>query len=272
MTTSFRNARLQVRAGTSIETLQKIVINDDANPFELNSDAFNGRGVVRVRDYTGVNKAAAQSSQYFDAYSDMFSIQVQGRFLIPATADDIVFGNAFDTPLRLPPGSSIALRFAKWFDPAIELDLYADKPKAFSPLVVTMNTLKVQVSPNTLPPWPSSSGERIDEDPSIFNIEAGQRRKVLCDSGKRKNFKIKPDMVFTMDFYNGYLNFDKCAIQIPGFEIQVLKYWDGQPLRYIAKMRDDSATFFIIEFTLVDEQTSERDSVNESKPMDSDID
>ncbi|KAI9287010.1 hypothetical protein BC943DRAFT_379069 [Umbelopsis sp. AD052] len=272
MVNSFRNARLQVRAGTSVETLQKIVVNDDANPFELNSDSFKGRGVVRVREYTGVNKAAAPSSKYFDEHADKFSIQIQGRFLTSATADDIVFGNAFDAPLRLPAGSSIAMNFAKWFDPAIELDLYADKPKAFSPLVVTMNSLDVQVKPDTLPPWPSASGQRIEEDASIFDIGAGQRRKVLCDQAKRKNFEITPDMVFSMDFYNGYLDFDKCAIQIPGFEIQVLKYWDGQPLRFIAKMRDDSATFFIIEFTVVDEQEMDDDKVVDSQPIDTDID
>jgi hypothetical protein len=211
MANSFRNPRLQVRAGTSIETLHKIVVNDDARPFELDSDTFTGRAVVRVRDYTGVNKAAASSSKYFDRYPDKFSIEVQGRFLVNASADDIIFGNSFDAPLRLPKGSSIAMSFAKWFDPALELDLYADKPKAFSPLIVTMNTLNVQKSPGKLPPWPSPTGERINEDASILDVTEGERRKVLCVKSKRENTKITPDMVFSMDFYNVYLDFDKAS-------------------------------------------------------------
>jgi hypothetical protein len=208
---SFRNPRLQVRAGTSLESLQKVVVNADENPFDLKSDSFDGRAVVRVRDYTGVNEAASTSSKYFDRYPDKFSIQVQGRFLVDANADDIIFGNAFEAPLRLPPGSSIALNFAKWFDPAIELDLFADKPKAFSPLVVTMNALRIDKAPDTMPPWPSSTGERIDEDASAIDVDSRERRKVLCVKARRESIKITPDMVFSMDFYNGYLDFDKAS-------------------------------------------------------------
>lgn len=37
---------------------------------------------------------------------------------------------------------------------------------------------------------------------------------------------------------------------MPGFEVDVLKYWDGQPLRYFAKTRDDSTVYFVVEFEL----------------------
>lgn len=36
-----------------------------------------------------------------------------GRFLQEYSADDILFGNTFDRPLKLPWGSSAALRFMK---------------------------------------------------------------------------------------------------------------------------------------------------------------
>jgi hypothetical protein len=213
MTTPFQNHRLQVRVGTSLDNLQKIVVNDDANPFELNSKAFKGRAVVRVRNFTGVNKSAASSSPYFDKYPDKFSIQLQGRFLVNTSADQIIFGNFFDAPLRLPPGTSIAAKFAKWFDPAIELDLYADKPTAYSPLVVTMNTIDVQKCTDELPPWPSPDGERIPEDALLLQVTTGDRRKLLSTQSKREEIKISPDMVFSMDFYNPYLDFDKvCCI------------------------------------------------------------
>jgi hypothetical protein len=38
---------------------------------------------------------------------------VIGRFLKPYSADDILFGNTFDKPLKLPWGSSAALKFMK---------------------------------------------------------------------------------------------------------------------------------------------------------------
>lgn len=272
MTTPFQNHRLQVRVGTSIDNLKKIVVNDDANPFELNSDTFKGRGVVRVRNFTGVNKAAASSSPYFENYPDKFSIQMQGRFLVDTNADQIIFGNFFDAPLRLPTGTSIATKFAKWFDPAIELDLYADKPTAYSPLVVTMNSIDVKKVSDDLPSWPSPNGERIQEDAQLLKVTNGDRRKLLSTKTERNEIKISSDMVFSMDFYNPYLDFDKCAIQIPGFEISVLKYWDGQPLRYVAKMRDNSAVFFIIEFLLVEALEGDKDEKNEGENEDESID
>ena len=37
-----------------------------------------------------------------------------GRFLRPISADDILFGNTFDRPLRLPWGAGAALKFMKY--------------------------------------------------------------------------------------------------------------------------------------------------------------
>ena len=35
----------------------------------------------------------------------------QGRFLVPTSADDILFGNTFDMPLKLPWGTNTLLKF-----------------------------------------------------------------------------------------------------------------------------------------------------------------
>lgn len=37
-----------------------------------------------------------------------------GRFLQPYTADDIMFGNTFDRALKLPWGTSAALKFMRY--------------------------------------------------------------------------------------------------------------------------------------------------------------
>ena len=47
---------------------------------------------------------------YFDADTLFFV----GRFLQPYSADDIMFGNVFDRPLKLPWGFSAALKFMKY--------------------------------------------------------------------------------------------------------------------------------------------------------------
>jgi hypothetical protein len=38
----------------------------------------------------------------------------QGRFLVPTSADDILFGNTFDRPLKLPWGTSAILKFMQY--------------------------------------------------------------------------------------------------------------------------------------------------------------
>ena len=37
----------------------------------------------------------------------------RGRFLKPVSADDVLFGNTFDRPLKLPWGTTAALKFMK---------------------------------------------------------------------------------------------------------------------------------------------------------------
>jgi len=55
-----------------------------------------------------------------------------------------------------------------------------------------------------------------------------------------------------MDFCNPYVDFNKFVIKLPCLQIDVLRYWNSQPLRYIAKSRDGKVTFFVIEFALVE--------------------
>lgn len=45
----------------------------------------------------------------------------QGRFLKPTSADDIMFGNVFEKPIRdsLPWGTAIAMRFIKYETPFV---------------------------------------------------------------------------------------------------------------------------------------------------------
>jgi Protein of unknown function (DUF1769) len=39
------------------------------------------------------------------------ALRLTGRFLRPISADDVLFGNTFDRPLKLPWGSGAALKF-----------------------------------------------------------------------------------------------------------------------------------------------------------------
>lgn len=201
---------LTVRAGPSIDELKPIAVNDDAHPAHIQTDAFDGFVTVRVRNHP------PRTSAYFEHSDDTFCIQVVGRFLKPCTADDLIYGNQFERPLRLPTGSSIAVKFAKWFDPGLKSDLYAPKPHAFSPLIITMNKLKVQSLPRNEPvQWPSSHGEPIVEDVTELSMDLKQpkdRRSFFSIPQNRKSVDISENQVWSMEFSNPYLDFNKVTI------------------------------------------------------------
>ncbi|CAG8524915.1 12803_t:CDS:2 [Racocetra fulgida] len=164
--------KLQVTVGSSYDPSTHIIFlpNDDENPFFIDTEYFTGRICVRVRDFKGVpppEKKLLSSSPYFNGNNYQYSIQIQGRFKGNKwTADDILFGNDFDRKINLPTISWLGLKILKWIDPALEADIYSEKPWAYSPLLFTTNSARVQDSndSNDLPPWPSPNGEHLKDD------------------------------------------------------------------------------------------------------------
>lgn len=209
---------LTVRVGPSLEALQNLAINRDDQPVRIQSQHFDGWVMVRVRD------TPQSASAYFDhCPENTFCIQVVGRFLVQEqqhlTADDIMYGNQFDRPLKLPTGSSVALRFARWFDPGLEADLNGAQPKAFSPLIVTMNRLAVQtIDDNKAVDWPSPHGEPVREDCRLLSMDLEapkQRRSFFSNPQARRSVDIAPNQVWSMEFSNPYLDFNRvCAISV----------------------------------------------------------
>ncbi|KJA15579.1 hypothetical protein HYPSUDRAFT_58713 [Hypholoma sublateritium FD-334 SS-4] len=134
--------RLRVLAGTSPETMVPItsLVNTGVS-HTLSSPLFEGKIAAYIKGVTDEN-GCVRESEYFnreDKAGITWSIQVQGRFLVPQSADDILFGNTFDRPLKLPWGTSAILKFMHYIDPTLDHDLTSStKPWALSPLIATM--------------------------------------------------------------------------------------------------------------------------------------
>ncbi|PPQ78628.1 hypothetical protein CVT25_010592 [Psilocybe cyanescens] len=134
--------RLRVLAGTSPSTMVPIthlVNTPQAHP--VRSPLFEGEIVAHIKGLTD-ERGRVRESAYFereDRGGVTWSIVVRGRFLVPYSADDILFGNTFDRPLKLPWGTSAVLKFMHYIDPTLEHDLTSSsKPWALSPLIATM--------------------------------------------------------------------------------------------------------------------------------------
>nr|CDI54734.1 conserved hypothetical protein [Melanopsichium pennsylvanicum 4] len=137
---------LKVSAGPSVDKLQTVAVNHDDMPTVIDSELFHGRIAVRIKDFTGHDPdgiSHQKDTPYFDSghgKNQSWSMQIQGRFKQPVNADDLVFGNEFDKPIKdhLPYGTSLALQFVRVIDPNLQHDLYAQKPHAWSPYLATM--------------------------------------------------------------------------------------------------------------------------------------
>ncbi|KAG5339755.1 UPF0590 protein [Termitomyces sp. T112] len=131
--------RLRVLAGTGTTLTPITHLVNTSNAFSLVSNRFEGEVVVCIKGLTHPEKDAYNYFECSERQGITWSIQVQGRFLEPISADDVLFGNTFDRPLGLPWGSGAALKFMSFIDPTLEHDLTSrTQPWALSPLVATM--------------------------------------------------------------------------------------------------------------------------------------
>jgi hypothetical protein len=132
--------RLSVLAGPSLDALVPISVNTGI-PHDIVSDAFEGQVLAYIKGFAD-DEGNVLQNEYFqreERKGITWSIQTQGRFLRSTSADDVLFGNTFDRPLKLPWGSSAALKFMNFVDPTLEHDLASStKPWALSPLISTM--------------------------------------------------------------------------------------------------------------------------------------
>lgn len=90
-------------------------------------------------------------------------------------------------------------------------------------------------------------------------------KKHFADQKQRKLVTIDSEKLYCMDFYDAYFDFNTVSLKLPGFTLSALKYWDGQPLRFVARSRDRSTVFFAVIFELLERSKlglSPRDSAS----------
>lgn len=259
---------VRVSAGPAYDlATHKLVHVNTASPLHISSDLAEVSLNVRVQNYHGLPKGSPTTSPYFshpphtaDQYSIEFSILPKKA--IPG--NDLIFGNDFDKPIRdsLPPGFQTGLKIVKWaIDPGLDGDVHADQPHLYGPALSSVNVLRVGEKVQRLADEPADEGAaleeggdgdgmKIREDLGVPN-DAAARKKWFLDETKRQEWVFEQGRVYKVDFFNPYLDFNHFAIKLPGFSIGVLKYWDGQPLRYTLKNKSTGEIYLAVVFTLV---------------------
>jgi len=260
------NPKFQVLAGPSTQELSPVNVNaDKTDPFPIHTDRFQGALTVRIKNYRGANGCVSKDTenQYFQQWSEMTcSIQIQGRFLQPTTADDCMWGNRFDRPIRnrLPYGTSVALKAISFIDPCLEHDIYSDKPWAWSPLLATMNHVKTERLEADDTPLPEWDGTRPVEDCSSIAGDLAtitskrERRRFLSSSENRQAIVLGPRDFINVEFVNGFVDYSTLKLQIPivHLSFNLDKLWDGQPIRYECTSRSTLKTYFVIVVQIIE--------------------
>ncbi|EFP93305.2 uncharacterized protein PGTG_19073 [Puccinia graminis f. sp. tritici CRL 75-36-700-3] len=256
--------KLQVLAGPSADELSPVNVNaDKTDPFRIHTDRFEGALTVRIKNFLGADDCLSKETEnkYFEEWPEMTcSIQIQGRFLQPTNADDCMWGNSFDRPIRdrLPYGTSVALKAISYIDPSLEHDIYSDKPWAWSPLLATMNHVQTERLESGDSPLPDWEGTRPVEDCNsvVGELETitskRERRRFLSSPENRQACILGPRI--NVEFVNGFVDYSTLRLQIPIVKLsfRLDKLWDGQPVRYECISRSTLQTYFVIVVQIVE--------------------
>jgi hypothetical protein len=157
---------------------------------------------------------------------------------------DLQFGNDFDHPIRdrLPPGFGTAMNIVKWWiDPGLEGDVHADKPYLYGPALSSFNA--VHVGPPAFDE--ARGGLWVDEGGDAAGLKSREAAGAPADRKARMKWALQASSkdrwvweygtTYGLDFYNAYLDFNDFALRLPGFTLPIMKYWDGQGLRYVSE-------------------------------------
>ncbi|KAG0645452.1 hypothetical protein D0Z07_8624 [Hyphodiscus hymeniophilus] len=263
------NYVLQVTAGSEYDVnTHKIVPVNTSTPVSIDSELMSVDLNVRVQNYRGLPLASPNTSPYFSlpAHSksgDQYSIAFRFTPKQSINGNDLVFGNDFDHPIRdrLPPGFSTALKIVKWaVDPGLDGDPYADEPYLYGPAASSVNVLHVGGKATKTETEDAEAGlvfkEGGDEEGMEHRREKGipdgeaARKKFFLNEENRKGWQWEQGRGYGCDFFNPYLDFNEFALKLPGFTLPIMKYWDGQGLRYVLKNRATGKVLFVVLFTL----------------------
>ncbi|KAG0356931.1 hypothetical protein BGZ54_000556 [Gamsiella multidivaricata] len=98
--------------------------------------------------------------------------------------------------------------------------------------------------------------QHIDEDTTFFmpdkkSMSTAQRRKQFQTEEARKQFVFKPDLVHGFEFFAPYMDFNTGNIKM-ALSMNILRYLNGQPVRYTCRSLDGNVVFWAVQFEFVE--------------------
>jgi hypothetical protein len=267
--------RLVVTAGPSYaKSSHKVVAVNTGEAVTIENEFVRARVKVRIRGFRGLPSRCPSSSPYFDDPShakDQYSVAFSFVPKQDLPSLNTVWGNDFDHPVRdrLPPGFNTAFKIVKEFiDPGLSCDAYADEPWLYGPSLSCWFAFRLgeKVGDDEEVPEPGGEDEVTREGSDGSGEEQRtrlglpenneKRRKFFLDAKNREEFVFEKGRCYQADFFNPYLDFGNCALKLPGFSLNVIKYVDEKShcLRYVFKNRETGDVYLNVNIALLWDQ------------------
>ncbi|GAB1317743.1 F-box domain containing protein [Madurella fahalii] len=242
----------------------------EREPHKYNGDQYSIALRFRLKDPSGGGEGEGERNVDGDEDGDGDGTEDgQRKGKRGVSAADLQFGNDFDHPIRdrLPPGFNTALNIVKWWiDPGLDGDAYADVPHLYGPALSSFNAVHVGEGEND----PEKGGlwfeEGGDEDGMAWRdgigapSDAKARMKWALRQDSKEKWVWEYGRTYGVDFFNPYIDFNEFALRLPGFNLPIIKYWDGQglrhrrkrshQLRYVLRNRSTGQVYLVVLFTL----------------------
>ncbi len=166
----------------------------------------------------------------------------------------------------------------KWVvDPGLDGDVYADKPYLYGPAASSVNTLFIGSKDGkdeevglVFEEGGDEEGLEVRHEMGVPDTDAARKKHFLTEE-RRKEWEWEQGRTYGCDFFNPYLDFNGMhpvllrrrnlsreklgltlvldfALRLPGFTLPIMKYWDGQSLRYALPL---SLGYFDVLFVLL---------------------
>lgn len=180
---------------------------------------------------------------------------------------DILTKRIADHPVRdrLPPGFNTAFKIVKEFiDPGLQCDAYADEPWLYGPSLSCWFAFRIGEKVENGGDFPEPGEEDVtregadgsgQEERERLGLPENneKRRKFFLDAKNRENFVFQKGRCYQADFFNPYLDFGNCALKLPGFSLNVIKYVDQKShcLRYVFKNRETGNVYLNVNIALL---------------------
>ncbi|OHF04680.1 hypothetical protein CORC01_00151 [Colletotrichum orchidophilum] len=263
--------RVTAGPGYDLDSQVEVPVNQ-SHPTKITSALADVELNVRIQNYAGLPRNSPSTSPYFSTEphatnNDQYSISFRFTPKKPAdassadgiSAEDLQFGNDFDHPIRdrLPPGFNTALNIVKWWiDPGLDGDAYADVPHLYGPALSSFNI--IQVGPGAHDE--EKGGLWFEEGGDEAGLEAREKVGAPATAKERMKWALRKDSkdkwlfeygkTYGLDFFNPYLDFANLALRLPGFQLAIMKYWDGQGLRYVLRNKTTGDVYLVVLFTI----------------------